>query len=84
MGEGEGGVDGDRKVVSEDHGQSTTTRDTWKGPQLVARLCQVDTLNYSRRREFSSMSLSKTIKLYVDTFIFHEFHNLCTFLFGPK
>ena len=36
-GEGEGGVDGDRKVVSVDHGQSTITRGTRKGPQLVAR-----------------------------------------------
>ena len=46
VGEGEGGVDGDRKVkvVSEDHGQSTTTRGTRKGPQLVARRSQVDTL----------------------------------------
>ena len=45
--EGEGGVDGDRKVVSVDHGQSTTTRGTWKRPQLVARRCQVDTLTQS-------------------------------------
>ena len=28
VGEGEGGVNGDRKVVSVDHGQSTTTRGT--------------------------------------------------------
>ena len=44
VGEGEGGVDGDRKVVSVDHGQSTTTRGSWKGPQLVARRSQVNTL----------------------------------------
>ena len=44
VGEGEGGADGDRKVVSVDHGQSTTTCGTWKRPQLVARRCQVDTL----------------------------------------
>ena len=47
VGEGEGGADGDRKVVSADHGQSTTTRGTWKRPQLVARRCQVDTLTQS-------------------------------------
>ena len=45
VGEGEGGADGDRKVVSVGHGQSTTTRGTWKGPQLVARRSQVDTLS---------------------------------------
>ena len=44
VGEGEGGVEGDRKVVSVDHCQSTTTRGTWKGPQLVSRRSQVDTL----------------------------------------
>ena len=80
VGEGVGGVDGDRKVVSEDHGQSTTTRDTWKGPQLVARLCQVDTLT------LVAVSFHPCLcqKQYVNTFIFHEFHNFCTFLFGPN
>ena len=80
VGEGEGGADGDRKVVSVDHGQSTTTRGTWKRPQLVARQCQVDTLT------LVAVSFHPCLcqKQYVNTFIFHEFHNFCTFLFGPN
>ena len=80
VGEGEGGVDGDRKVVSVDHGQSTTTHGMWKGPQLVARRSQVDTLT------LVAMSFHSCLcqKQYVNTFIFHECHNFFTFLFGPN
>ena len=77
VGEGEGGVDGDRKLVSVDHGQSTTTRGTW---QLVSRRSQVDTLT------LVAVSFHPRLcqKQYVNTFIFHEFRNFCTFLFGPN
>ena len=80
VGEGEGGVNGDRKVVSVDHGQSTPTRGTWKGSQLVGRRSQVDTLT------LVAVSFHPCLcqKQYVNTFIFHEFHNFCKFLFGPN
>ena len=63
VGEGEGGVDSDRKVVSVDHGQSTTMRGMWKGPQLVARRSQVDTLTLVA----ASFHLRLCQKQYVNT-----------------